>query len=112
MLLQFGKRSFKLVLSPIESHNSLSIGERYHGPLRRIFRKIRYDHPDFAISLALSFSTKAVNDTTGPEGLIPSLLVFGIVPRLPIPGQELPNQPERMDALASALAEISRKWRK
>ena len=74
----------KLELSPIESHNSLTVGERYHDPLRRIYRKVRHDFPTLSESLALSLANKAMNDTMGPEGLVPTLLVFGIVPRLSI----------------------------
>jgi hypothetical protein len=61
----------KLELSPIESHNSLSVGERYHDPLRRICRKVRHDFPTITEHLALSLANKAMNDTVGPEGFVP-----------------------------------------
>ena len=48
---------------------------------------------------------KAVNDTIGINGLVPSLLVFGIIPRFPIIASELPKQEERMKVLAEARAE-------
>jgi hypothetical protein len=92
--------------SSIESHNSLFVVERYYGPLRRIYRKIRSEHPTIPQSLARSLSFKAVNDFTGPAGLVSSLLVFGIVSRLPLCNQCLPNQCERMTALASARSEM------
>ena len=57
----------KLELSPIESHNSLTVGERYHDPLRRIYRKVRHYFPTLMESLALSLANKAMNDTVGPE---------------------------------------------
>ena len=55
-----------------ESHNSLGNGETYHAMLRRIYNKVRLEHPDFSPELVLSLSTKAMNDTAGPNGLVPS----------------------------------------
>jgi hypothetical protein len=46
-----------------------------------------------------------MNDTMGPEGLVPTLLVFGSVPRLSI-GDQLPSQNERMSAMKSARCEM------
>ena len=96
----------KLELSPIESHNSLTVGERYHDPLRRIYRKVRHDFPTLSESLALSLANKAMNDTMGPEGLVPTLLVFGTVPRLSIGDRPPPNQSERMLAMDNARREM------
>jgi transposase InsO family protein len=36
-----------LRMSGVETQNSLGIGERMHGPLRRIYNKIRMDYPHF-----------------------------------------------------------------
>ena len=76
----------KLELSPTESHNSLTVGQRYHDPLRRIYRKGRHKFPTITEALTLSLANKAMNDTVGPEGLVPTLLVFGIIPRLSAEG--------------------------
>lgn len=35
----------KLRLSGIESHNSIGIGDRYHEPLRRVYRIVRDRYP-------------------------------------------------------------------
>ena len=35
----------ELVKSGFQSHNSVSIGERYHKPLRDTYRKLKLDHP-------------------------------------------------------------------
>jgi hypothetical protein len=95
----------KLELSPIESHNSLSVGERYHDPLRRIYRKVRHDFPKITEHLALSLANKAMNGTVSPEGLAPTLVVFGIIPRLSADGS-LPNKHDRMLAMNSARREM------
>lgn len=57
---------------------------------------------------ALKHSVKAVNDTAGPAGLVPTLLVFGILPRLPIHPNEFPEQRDRMFAMQSVRAEMAK----
>lgn len=71
-------------LSGIESHNAIGAGERYHAPLRRIYKKSREDAPSIDQDIALKLACKALNDTMKPEGLVPSLLVFGLLPRFPV----------------------------
>lgn len=36
--------------------------------------------PDISPKAALQMAVKAVNDTAGPDGLVPTLLVFGAYP--------------------------------
>ena len=69
---------------PTEAYNALSVGERYHAPLRRIYLKIRLQYPTLEKDVALTIALMGLNNTAGPEGLTPTLLVFGTVPRLPI----------------------------
>jgi hypothetical protein len=89
----------------IESHNSLGTGERYHGPLRRIFKKVTASYPSVTAELRLALSTKAMNDCVGPEGLVPSLLVFGVMPRLPDFPRQIPSQIDRFKCLYKARRE-------
>jgi hypothetical protein len=96
----------ELILSGVESHNSIGPGERYHGPLRRIFQKVRYDYPNLNPDISLRLAVKAMNDTMNPEGLVPSYLVFGILPRFPASKSKLPSQMDRMKALEAARAEM------
>ena len=70
----------KLRLSGAQAHNSLGIGERYHEPLRRIYRKISIDFPNVSPQILLKIAVKAMNDTMGESGKVPSLLVFGTIP--------------------------------
>jgi hypothetical protein len=85
----------KLVQSGVEAHNSLGIGERKHDPLRRVYHKVRKDFPRMSLELALRLAVKAMNDTMGPNGLVPSLLVFGMIPRFPIIDANVPDQEQR-----------------
>lgn len=67
---------------PVESANSMSIIGRYHAPVTRAYNIIRKESPDTDKEGALQMVVKAVNDSVGPEGPVPTLLVFGALPRL------------------------------
>lgn len=66
----------------IEAHSGLWVGERYHGPLRATWRECKKENPQIDDNLSLKLSSKAMNDTVGPEGRMPSALVFGEYPRV------------------------------
>ena len=72
----------KLEKSGVEAHNSLGIGERYYKPLRNTYLKLKVDRPAMQRQLLLALAVKAMNDTLGPEGHVPSSLVFGEFPSL------------------------------
>ena len=97
----------EIQFSGVESHHSLGAGERYHDPLRQVYLKIRHEYPSVKKETALRLAVKALNDTMGPEGLVPSLLVFGVLPRFPAVNTNLPDQVERMEALKEARAEAA-----
>jgi hypothetical protein len=78
----------------------MSHAERYHGPLRAAFDKIR-NVENLLDEKALEKSVKAVNDTVNPEGLIPTLLVYGSYPRN-ITNFPAESQVERMRAIDEA----------
>ena len=61
----------------VESHNSLGIAEGYHKPLTDTYLKLKIDYPNMQRQILLALATKVINDTLGPEGIVPSLLVFG-----------------------------------
>ena len=69
---------------PVEAHNSIGKVERYHAPLRRAYEIIRNEMAGESVDrdMILQMAVKAVNDTAGPNGLVPTLLVFGAYPRL------------------------------
>ncbi|KAI0992205.1 hypothetical protein K3495_g15981, partial [Podosphaera aphanis] len=51
--------------------------ERYHAPVRRAYSIIREELPSLSKRASLKMAFKAINDTAGPKGLVPTLLVFG-----------------------------------
>ena len=69
-------------LVPVESHNSIGMVERYHGPLRRAYQIITTKIPEISKEIALQIAFKAINNTASLEGLVPILLVFRAYPRI------------------------------
>jgi len=92
--------------SGVEAHNALGSGERYHAPLRRVFNKIILESPKIDRKVALRLAVKAMNDTIGPEGRVPSYLVLGCIPRFPAVDSSFPEQLSRLDALKEARKEM------
>ena len=75
-----------------EAHNSLGIGERYHEPLREAFLKLREDYPKLNKDIILALAVKAIIDILGPEGIVPSAIVFGEYPSIrPFLGAKVPR---------------------
>jgi hypothetical protein len=67
----------------IEAYNSISKIERYYILLRRAYKIIRDEFQNNTTAeLALQIAVKAVNDLASPDGIIPTLLVFGAYPRI------------------------------
>jgi hypothetical protein len=75
--------------------------------LKRAFEIIT---ANLGISLApeyvLQMAVKAVNDTAGHDGLVPTLLMFGTYPRLSPSSPPLPSLIIRANAVRKAMAEV------
>ena len=95
---------------PVESPQSMSAVERYHGPLRRAYNIVSAESPNGTDSaLLLQAAVKAVNDSVGPDGLIPTLLVYGAIPRLGLPNDlPAPATFKRAAAVRKATNELSK----
>ena len=93
---------------PIEAHNSIGIVERYHGLIRRAYEIIVKELPKLNKHSALQMAFKTVNDTAGPDGLIPTLLVYGAYPRMTQYDAPSPTTAQRGVALKKAMAEVKR----
>jgi hypothetical protein len=92
---------------PVEAHHSIGKIERYHGPIRRAFEIITADlGNDVTPDNALQMAVKAINDTAGPNGLVPTLLVFGTYPRLSPSSPPFPSITARAAAVRKAMAEV------
>ncbi len=57
--------------------------------------------------MALQLAVKAMNETMRPDGVAPSYLVFGWIPRFPEVESTLPNQKDRHNAFERARNEMA-----
>jgi transposase InsO family protein len=109
---QFTSSDFELALSyhgvkqqytAVKSHHSLGANERAYAVLRGAYLKTRHDHPKLSQQLALACSQKAINETIGTAGIVPTLLVYGSMPRFHAAGLDARLQPnsERFRCMAT-----------
>ena len=90
----------------VEAHHSIGMVERYHGPLRRVYSIVTSEIPGIEPDLALQMSFKAINDSVGPNGLVPTLLVFGAYPRMTELDAPSPSISQRAMAMKKAMDEV------
>lgn len=90
--------------TPTESHNSVSLCKRYYSVIRRVYNKLRSEHPNQDKHVRLQLAVHAVANTSVPEGLTPTPLVFGAVPRIPKPDVSTlqQDQKQRIESTRSA----------
>lgn len=91
---------------PVEAHHSIRAVERYHRPLRRAYDIIKAESPNLDKTAALQMAFKALNDTAGPDGIVPTLLVFGAYPRMSEFNAPPATISQRSTALAKAMTEV------
>ena len=100
----------QVAVAPKEHHQGMGVVERYHEPLRRIYSKLRASQAVTNEALSnetlLSIACKAMNDSSGPEGICPTLCVFGMVPQHALSTSKDPaTQQTRLRAQAIAKLE-------
>ncbi|EED22642.1 conserved hypothetical protein [Talaromyces stipitatus ATCC 10500] len=93
---------------PVEAHWSIGVVERYHAVLRRSYEIISEEVPELAPEMALQMAVKAVNDTAGPDGYVPTLLVFGAYPRITDYSPPASTVVQRAAAVKKAMTEVRR----
>lgn len=97
--------SIKFRHTGTESHNSLGSGDTYHAMIRVIYNKVSMDYSSSSPQIRLAMIIMAMNDNSGPQGLVPSLLVFGMIPRFISDKTDLPNCKQRMEIMKTARKE-------
>ncbi|KHJ33787.1 hypothetical protein EV44_g3595 [Erysiphe necator] len=95
-------------VAPTEAHHSIGLFERYHTPLRRAYEVISKELGGTKTDRTslLQMAVKAVNDTAGPDDLIPTLLVFGAYPRMTESDPPTPSIFKRAAAIKAAMKEV------
>jgi hypothetical protein len=99
--------AIKIEEIPVKAHHSIGKIEKYHAPVKRAFKIITANFGNTITSEhVLQMAVKAVNDTAGPNGLVPILLVFGTFPRISHESPPLPSITARGEAMRKAMAEV------
>jgi len=65
---------------PVKAHNSIRKVEQYYMPLHYAYEIISSELKGVSKELILQMAVKAVNNSAGPDGLVPILLVFNAYP--------------------------------
>lgn len=92
---------------PVEAHWSIGKGERYHAMLDRAYSIIHAEtRGTISKESCLQAAVSAINNTAGPNGLIPTLLVFGAYPRVSMDSPPAPSQLQRAAAIRAAMNEL------
>ncbi len=94
--------------TPTQSHNSLGLCERYHSIIRRVYNKVKEDLLSLDKETSLFLAVHEVNNITGPDGLMPLILVYGAVPRTPLTNSTSlpPRQRARLERMRTARQEM------
>lgn len=94
----------------VERASSMGLGEQIHHPLRSSFLKLKSENPTVSDELLLEVAVKSHNDSSGLNGLVPTLLVFGAFPRLPVRtgAEDLPSNTARARMRQTAMAEFNK----
>jgi hypothetical protein len=74
--------------------------DTYLGPPNQI--------PDVNKEAVLQIVFKAINDSIGPNGLIPTLLVYSAYPRITQSDTQLPSVTQRAAVIKKAIIEINK----
>lgn len=99
--------AIELRLSALQAHSSLGIGEKLHGPIVRICSKMHNEYPHTPIRIAFNIAVQATNETITERALVPSRLVFPILPIFPILNTIFPNQNNTTSAIKEAQAKMN-----
>ncbi|KJZ72275.1 hypothetical protein HIM_01308 [Hirsutella minnesotensis 3608] len=91
---------------PVEAHWSIGKVERYHAPIRRAYEILKAELKTASAESLLQMAFKSVNDTAGPDGLVPTLLVFGAYPRITVDSPPSASAITRAKAVTKAMAEL------
>ena len=90
----------------IETHYSIGMVERYYRSLRRVYSILITEIPGIEADLALKMSFKIIKNSMGPDGLVPTLLVFGTYLKMTELDAPSPSITQRAMAIKKAIDEV------
>src|SRR6266487_1478112 len=93
----------------VEAHWLVRLVERAYPALQRVYQVILKElRTTSTKELTLQMAVKAVNNTAGPDGLVPTLLVFSAYPRMTKLDPLAPSITARTTVVRKAMAEITK----
>jgi hypothetical protein len=94
----------------IKAHNSVGQVERYYVSLRRVYEIIQNKLKDEQINkeIMLQMAVKVINDLAGPDGIVPTLLVFSVYSRLTEIDPPSPLVTKRAEVICITTKEVRR----
>ncbi len=95
---------------PVEANRSIGMIERYHTVLHMAYKVIAADLQGYGLNkeTILQMAVKAINDTAGPNDLVPTLQVFRVYPRMSTCDSPTPTMTQFAVALKNAMKEVQR----
>ena len=95
---------------PVKADRSIRMVERYHAILRRAYKVIAADLQGCGLNKKkiLQMDVKAINYTSSSNGLVPTLLVFGVHSRISMYNALSPTITSCAAAIKNAMKEVQR----
>jgi hypothetical protein len=99
---------------PVKAHNSVGLVEQYYALLRQAYKILKEELKDEHIDkeMILQMAVKAVNNLAGPDGIVLTLLVFGLYFRITEIDAPLPTIAKRAEAVRAATKKVRRLYAK
>jgi hypothetical protein len=93
---------------PVKAHNSIGKVKRYHSLLRQAYKILSSELPSANKEAILQMAVKAVNDSAGPDSIVPTLLVFEAYPCITRDSPPSPSITKQAEAIHKAIKEVRR----
>ena len=91
----------------VEAYCSIEKIEKYHKPIRRAYNIIQVETKDIIFKNAmLEMAFKAVNDTAGPNGLVPTLFAFSAYPYIITDSLLSASQQQQTNAMIKTISKM------
>ena len=91
---------------PVKAHWSIGLIKQAHLALQRAYKIIIDEYKNIQKELALQMAIKAINDTAGPNKLVPTLLVYGAYPKINKLDPPAPSITDQAATIRKAMAKI------
>jgi len=98
----------KVKIVPVEAYNFISKVERYYAVVCRAYSIITNEIQGITKEMALQMAFKAINNSISPNGLVLTLLVYSVYPRMTENDPLLLSVSQQALAIKKAMAEVQK----